>query len=697
EVERVLANKQSTGGRVVLRRLNRTEYRNSLRDLLDLDIDFARNLPPEPLSPEGFKNNGASLGMSALELEYMLDAARDALGRVIVEGPEPEVFTHESEKTTTDKNTKNISNRLGRQGTFVAKILKFPDVGDFEIRVKARAELPESGIVPRMRLRMGFRADTQTPSREIATVDVPGGEVRTLTFRGRIEEFPMQSRTQSKYPGQLVWLDNAYVAGWPAPKGTRVIEEVDRKGRKKKRKVPLEDPAFPKIVIESFSFKAPVFTQWPPERHRQILFESDLRTSDEAAYVRQVLKRFMRRAFRRPVEDAEVESFHAWYRDVRPSVDSLEEALRETLAMVLVAPGFLYLVEPSDDSPRPLTEFERASRLSYFLWSSMPDEQLMADAEAGRLSDPEALSSIVDRMLKDPKSRAFVDGFSDQWLDLDGIDRVAINPNVYPDFDLRLKEEMKGEARAFFGEVLGRNLSALNFIDGDFVMLNEPLARHYGLSGPKSSSFEPVALKPEDRRGGVLTQGGILLATSTGEDSHPIKRAVWIRERLLDDPPDPPPPDVPDLDRSKPDLAKLTLREQLAEHRTNPACADCHRGIDPWGVTMEAYDAIGLWRDEIRRREGKRTTRQPVVARDTLPDGTEVNGVDELKAYLLSHRKDQFARGLTSKLLSYALGRSLEFSDEKTVQDITRDFVRNEYRLADLIQGIVASKPFSLK
>ncbi len=700
ELQRAIAAKQSSGGRVVIRRLNRVEYQNTMQDLLRLDLNYVRNLPSDPLSPDGFQNNGASLGMSAMQLEHFLATARNALSRAIVLGPEPEPVVHLTEKSDADKGRGNFTNQLARSGVFVSRVPDFPEEGEFEIRVRAHAKLPtQDSAYPVMKVDLGYRADTQRPSREVARIDV-APESREYVLRGRLEEFPLQSRVQSKYPGLLIWVSNAYHDGKNV-KEAMTIETVNPKNPKKKsRKTIYEaDPDFPQIVVESVEFKSPIFEAWPPNHHRQILPDSATREEGELVYMREVLEQFLARAFRRPPTEVEVKNLQRYFAKVRPTFETFEEAARETLAMALISPEFLFLVEPgSSDEKRPLNEYELASRLSYFLWSSMPDDRLFELAKAGTLSDPATLSAEVERMLQSPKSRRFVKQFTGQWLDLDQLDRVAINPEYYPDFDPALKPWMRQETEAFFAEILEQNLSALLFLDSDFVMANEPLARHYGLeNGPRTTAFEKVVLASDSRRGGLLTQASTLLGASTGEDSHPIKRAVWIRERLLHDPPAPPPPDVPSLDAENPDFAKLTVREQLAAHRDEPGCVDCHRGIDPWGIALEHFDAVGLYRETIRRKAGKKFVSNPVVAMDVLPGGHEVKGVEELRAFLLTERKDQFAHALVSKLLSYAVGRTLELTDEPEIEGIRHEFAENDYRLRKLVEIVVSSEAFRTK
>jgi hypothetical protein len=367
--------------------------------------------------------------------------------------------------------------------------------------------------------------------------------------------------------------------------------------------------------------------------------------------------------------------------------------------MVLISPDFLFLVEPSGSSKRSISDWELASRLSYFLWSSMPDTHLFNLAKKEALRKPEILEKEISRMISDERSWQFVEQFADQWLDIGALQRVAINPNYYPEFDPTLKASMRGETIHFFGELFQKNLSALNILDSNFTMLDEPLAKHYGLAGPKGSRFERVSIKPGDHRGGVLAHGSVLLGNSTGEDSHPVKRAVWIRERLLDDAPAPPPPDVPALDSTDPNFAALSVRDQLAEHRKQISCNECHRNIDPWGISLENFGADGLWREQILRKKvkGKGMIKLPVLSEAILPDGKKIEGIADLKKHLLEDRREQFARAFTSKLLTYALGRRLELIDQKTVDELTSKFIKSDYRIKDLIYLIVASKTFQSK
>ena len=688
KIDAVVAAQKHTDGRVILRRLNRTEYQNTMRDLLGIEMDYTTNLPPEALSEDGFRNNGEVLQMSDLQLEYYLEAARKGLAKAIVTGSQPEVFENEFTKTVKDKN--RGSHLLDKDQQFVAKLMDYPEEGEILIQAKVRAQFAAGRGYPRLRAAIGYRADVQAPRGFITPVDVTSEDWQTIEFRARIENFPLPSKTQSKFPGLLLWLDNAYAEGRDKP--------LKARGKGKKQKAQKGPLTYPQIEVASMTFTGPIFNDWPPSHHTNILFPSKSRSNEEA-YSKAVLRNFMSKAFRRLIADEEISPYLRFFKSARPRMESFEEAIRETLAMVLISPDFLYLVEPSGSSKRPVSDWELASRLSYFLWSSMPDPQLFSLAKKGTLSQPEVLQKEISRMISDKRSWQFVEQFADQWLDVGALQRVAINPNFYPKFDSSLKASMRGETLHFFGELFQKNLSALNILDSNFTMLDESLAKHYGLTGPKGSNFERVYLKSEDYRGGVLTQGSVLVGNSTGADSHPVKRAVWIRERLLDDPPAPPPPNVPDLDSTDPNFARLSIREQLAEHRKQVSCNECHRGIDPWGISLENFGADGLWRKKILRKKikGKGIIKLPVLAEATLPDGNAVDGIAGLKNYLLKHRRDQFARAFTSKLLTYALGRRLELVDEKSVDELTEKFIESEYRIKDLIHLVVASKTFQTK
>ena len=695
ELRRAEEVARSTGGRVVMRRLTRYEYNNTMRDLLGVEFDYAENLPPESVSRDGFQNNGSVLGISPIQVEYYLKAARLALGKAIVTGPRPEVIKHHAIKSAKVRRVKGeVSNRLGPGSRFLARLDEFPREGDVVVRVRAHAVVPDQAGFPRMKVTMGVRADVRAPEKTLAEIDVTNTEPQTFTFRGRIESFPLPGHNP-KYPGLQVTVYNVYEDGKPIPKKKRMA-------KKNRKNLPLEpDPTKPLLVIESVDFEGPVFETWPPRSHSQIFFQTSGKP-DEREYARKILARFMTRAYRRPVDESELTAMLDLLERLRTGSPSFESAVGDLLALVLVSPEFLYLVEPRNESVerQPLEEFELASRMSYFLWSTMPDDRLFELARGGKLSNPSVRQAEVRRMLADPKAWQFVKHFTDQWLDLPALDRIAVNPEFHPNFDDRLKQDMRSETRHFFAEILNKDLSAMNLIDSDFAMLNRRLAHHYGVPLPPGGDMQRVQLPEGSHRGGLLTQGSFLLSNSNGEDSHPIRRAVWLLDRLLDDPPAAPPPDVPDLETNQPDVARLSLKQQLELHRKKESCNNCHRRIDPWGVVFENYDAVGRWRTVVTGPRKKRRPRQPIDAAVKLPDGTGIDGVDGdggLKTYLVEVQGKAFARALVRRLLTYSLGRSLEYTDREAVDTLAAGFIKSDYRLRELIVAISVSRPFISK
>ena len=695
--------RRSTSGMGVIRRLTRYEYNNTMADLLGLELDYAQNLPPESNSYDGFQNNGSIMGMSSMQLEYYLKAAQLGLSMALVEGSQPERLEHigtvntSRNPTKPDKtpNTRNIQ----PGNSFWTRLFEFPTDGPIRIRVKAHAVIPEGRGPPRMRVRIGLRPDTYVTGGQVgedidvwATEEEPG----VYEFTSRLEYYPTL-KLDANFPGLLVNVYNVY------DDGTDLINMLDLRINEQYKVLNKPDPEQSWLVVESVEFVANEFEIWPPPHHQAILFKGAEIPKDEVGYAREVLKRFMARAYRRPPNKDEVNEVLSFFNEVRPIYPTFIESMRQALSMVLVSPQFLYLVEPIEKGKvsRKLTGYEVASRLSYFLWSTMPDDELMELAGNRKILRSSVLRKQVQRMLNAPQAKRFLEQFTDQWLDLQELERVAVNPQFYPDFNDRTKIAMREESQAFFAEILYNKLSALNFIDSDFTMLNERLARHYGIEGVAGNAMQRVTLLPEHRRGGVITHGSMLVGNSTGEDSHPIDRAVWILERLLDDPPSPPPANVPVLDADTPGFAQMTLKDQLAVHREDPACTNCHRKIDPWGIPLEHYDATGLFRTESLRlvskqKGGARTEKEiaDIDAFDVMSDGQEIDGVEALKAYLLSEKKDQFAEAMVAKLTTYALGRSLEFTDKEAVNKLTKDFKKRDYRLDHLIDSIVTSKLF---
>ncbi|MCA8977423.1 MAG: DUF1592 domain-containing protein, partial [Planctomycetes bacterium] len=432
---------------------------------------------------------------------------------------------------------------------------------------------------------------------------------------------------------------------------------------------------------------APVFASWPPPSHREV-FGVAADGLDERARARAVLTAFVPRAFRRPIGDDEIDRKLDLFERLRPGCDGFEAAMIEVLAAVLASPDFL-LVGPLSGAAAAegrLSAPELAMRLSLLLWCSAPDDELRTLAASGRLAEPAVLDAQVSRLLADPKGRRFPRQFVRQWLHLELLDYLHVDRKRYPHFDDDLLAAMREEPIAFFDEVLRHDLSVLEFVQADFAVVNERLARHYELRGVIGNHFRRVELVAPTPRGGLLTQAGLLAMNSDGKDSHPLKRGIWLLERLLDDPPPPPPAAVPKIDLADPEIAKLTLKQRLERHRDQPACMSCHSKIDPWGIAFEHFDAVGGWRDAIAGT--------PVDASAELFNGQRLDGAAGLERFLLGHRQDQFVRALVVKLATFALGRPLTFADRAEVDRIAGEVRRRGDGLATMLREIVRSQLF---
>lgn len=702
-LEALVESTRNVGGRVASRRLTRYEYANTMRDLLGVEFDFARELPPEPASPEGFLNNGRTLELSPTQVETYLAVAREALDLAIVTGDAPKVSVVEQEETAVGKlPRKKDGGAIPVNPEFVLDVEEFPRSGEFEITVRAGAVVPDGNDFPRMEVWLGcVPGIIHVPRKLVGAVDVtaPADDPETFVFRGRMEDYPQAGETRFganvDFDGVIVMLDFFDADGKELRYPHRRYSDPPPRPKKKGQPVPKLPPApegpLLDIVIESVRYEAPAVTSWPPQSHVALL-DPEFSGHSENERAGAALESFLPRAFRRPVRAEETARYLALFESIRAASDSFENAIREVFAAALVSPHFLHLVDTRDD-------FAIANRLSYLLWSTSPDRQLMERARNGRLGDPDILEKETARLLDDARTAEFVNRFADQWFDLGGLDRVAVNPEFFPDFDNDLKAAMRQETREFFGEIVRGDLSCLELIDSNWTMANRRLASHYGLGEvPRSGRFERVVLTPADRRGGVFGHGAFLLSNSNGESSHPIKRAVWILDRLLDSPPSPPPPDVPDLDPGNPDLAGLSLQQQLEVHREKESCRSCHENIDPWGVALEHFDATGLYRTHAAtriRKKGDAPEGAEIDAATQLPDGTELSGVDDLKRFLLQEKRPHFARSVVRRLATYALGRSLDLADRETIDRLTADFESSGFRLRGLIVDLVTSEIFT--
>jgi mono/diheme cytochrome c family protein len=559
-----------------------------------------------------------------------------------------------------------------------------PDDGTLRVRVRASRATADDGPAPALQLVFGWQASNDSQ----ASVRIGGQDLVVDAAPGAPRDYRWDVPLSQIYPRNLVRKVNK-LGDLPSPSELIKLVNASVSGGD--------------IHVEAVEVTAPVYDQWPPASHTRIFFDVAAATN-ESERARAVIAAFMARAWRRDASPAEVEQKMQLFARLRPACDSMQQAVLEVLASVLSSPNFLYLVESGVESgvesapaataaepaaDAPLSDLELATRLSMFLWCSVPDAELLTVAKSGQLRSPATLAAQIARLLADDKSRRFCRQFVRQWLGMHSLDYLHVDGKLYPRFDDALREAMRDEPAAFFAEVLRADHSVLEFVHADFTMANERLAQHYGVSDVVGNEFRRIELQPGQRRGGLLTQAGLLAMNSDGKDSHPLKRGVWMLERLLDDPPPPPPAAVPEIDLADPEIAKMTLKQQLENHRNAAACMSCHVKIDPWGIAFENYDAVGTWRTEVQG--------QPVDAVGVLFNGQRLDGIDGLKRFLLESRQDQFVRAMVTKLLTFALGRPLSFADRAAVDEIAAQARQRGDGLASMVTTIATSALFRSK
>jgi len=554
-----------------------------------------------------------------------------------------------------------------------------PDRGTLRIRVFASRSPEADHGIPSLRWEFGFQASNNSAaSKRVSTRDIdilaPAGKPEVYEWNIALSEVtlrnPMRRSAQmgdTPNPSEYLKLHNHAVS-----KGD--------------------------VHIDWIEITAPAFESWPPPSHRGILgdtpaYADALGEQNETETARKLLRDFMTRAWRREISETEVQSKVDLFNDFRPSCDDFQQAMIEVFATVLSSPQFLYLgLDTPAESPaneigtESGEDFALATRLAMFLWCSIPDEELLGLARQGKLRNPGVLDGQVERMLNDPRSNRFSKQFVRQWLGMQLLDYLKVDSKTYPHFDPTLRESMQEEPIAFFNEVLRNNRSVVDFLHADYVVINERLALHYGLPHVEGSHFRKVNLDSGHPRGGLLTQAGLLAMNSDGTDSHPLKRGIWMLERILNDPPPPPPPAVPEIDLADPEIAKMTLKERMEDHRNDPACNSCHAKIDPWGIAFEHFDAVGSWRTTIRG--------QPVDASSQLFNREPLEGMDGLKRFLLTKRQDQFVLAMVHHLSTFALGRPLTFGDRSEVNRIAAELRSGGDGLATLVTLIVKSELF---
>lgn len=694
-------------GRVGLRRLNRTEYQNTVRDLLGVDVDL-KNLLPDDAVTSGFDNSAEALHVSSFLMGSYLEAADHVLNLAIANGPRPPTIDKrlsiKDERTvkSTGSVYRHVDDGVAIFSSWVSANIQVT-LWQFASRHRGqyRFRLSGYGIQTGKPVTFHVLVGPLNAAAQQALVDyftVPAGEPTVVEFVHHLE------------PQQTLRIVTDGLGATPP--------EVQKVGADK-----YEGPG---LVVQWVDVEGPLLESWPPPSHRRLVGDMqqvpvpsagnasglEIVSQQPLADAERILRDFTRRAFRRAVTDEDIRPFLARVSAKLQQGDSFEQALRVGLRSVLISPQFLFLREKmgaagrTQDASQPLDDFALASRLSYFLWSSMPDDELLSLAEQRMLHGPETLRQQVERMLQDPKAAAFTENFVGQWLNLRTIDATMPDRMLYPEYDDILKVSMMKEVLLFFGEVLKNDLSLTNFAASDFTMLNGRLARHYGIPNVEPElEFHKVSLRPESHRGGVLTMGAVLKVTANGTTTSPILRGAWVLDRILGTPP--PKPTV-DVEAIEPDIrGATTIRNQLAKHRQNAACASCHAQIDPPGFALENFDVIGGWRDHYRSigngepviTNGRRVRylNGPAVdAADALPDGRRFTNIDEYKQLLLQD-KDQLARAMAVKLLSYATGAEPTDADQPEIEKIVGRIRDKNYGLRSLVHEVVQSETFRQK
>lgn len=703
--------KRSAQGRAVFRRLNRVEYENTIRDLLGIRIDLQDVLPQDGAAA-GFDNVGEALHTSSFLMERYLEAAEKALDLAIANKPRPPLIKKRyslKDQHQVKSTTERVFRKLGDTVVMFSSsawqavhLYQFypPDRGKYRFRISASA----------------FQSDRPVTYRLDAGLM---GMVGKTHLVGYFDATPLSrdaQRSENDTP-VLEFVDELEARSTIRihPYNLASAQVVDKIGADKYQG--------PGLAVHWVEVEGPLHDTWPPESHRRIF--GDLKQAPAANYrvevvspspeadAKRIITTFARRAWRRAVTEDDVMPVLALVKAKLAEKYSFERAVRVGLMAVMLSPNFLFLRE----SPGKLDDFALASRLSYFLWSTMPDEELFTLAEQGKLGRPETVRLQVERMLKHPKAAAFTENFAGQWLGLREIDATMPSHILYPEYDDMLKESMLKETYLFFDELLKNDLSLTNFISSDFSMLNPRLAKHYGIKlaseerkppaevRQASWEFRKTTLPADSHRGGVLTMASVLKVTANGTYTSPILRGAWVLDRMLGTPPPRPPDGIAAVE---PDIrGATTIRQQLAKHRQVASCASCHAKIDPPGFALESFDVIGGWRTHYRATgNGKSVVidgrRMPylqgpkVDPADVLPDGRRFQNIDELKQLLLRD-KEQIARALTGRLVTYATGAPPQTADQPEIDAIVRRVAARDYGLRTLVHEIVASQLFRKK
>lgn len=638
-------------GRMIAHRLNRTEYSNTIRDLLGVHFRADRDFPADD-SGHGFDTIGELLNVSPLLMErYMAAAERISHWALSTEMPDKPL---EIDYRSRDDRIR----RMGRSAIELDHQVEF--AGEYTVRFELPGERPAVDGVDATPVTLGFWMDGEL----LATKEIQTKPSGLVYFNPYSEEEMRLFLPPGDHVFRAAFIDDAFV---------QTLPDDDVYSSEKNK------------YISGVVFAGPYASDTERATRVRIL---TCDPSSGQACVERIIGDLARRAYRRPVTEREVASLAEFVELAQSNGQSAEEGVQLALQAILVSPHFLFRIEHDRDPLDPeavhdVSQYELASRLSYFLWSSMPDEELFSLAREGRLSDPDVLDQQVDRMMADPRAIAFAENFAGQWLETRNLDVVKPDPDLFEAWDVELREAMKRETAMFFQYIMSENRPISDFLDADYTFLNERLAEHYGIEGVTGPDFRRVALVT-DQRGGVLGQAAVLTVSSYPTRTSPVIRGKYVLENVLGLPPPPPPPNVPALEASGDGTAR-SMREQLSLHRSDPVCASCHSKMDPLGFGLENYDAIGRWREA----EGEFA----IDPTGTLPDGQAFATTAEMRA-LLAGQLPQFSRMLTEKMMTYALRRGLEVYDRPTIEGIQRALAEDDYRFQTMVHEIAKSLPF---
>ncbi len=683
-------------GRPALHRLNRAEYADVIRDLLDLKIEAADYLPADDAS-FGFDNVANVLGLSPALQERYISAARQ-ISRLAVGDPAtaPIVATYRV-RSDISQNEHIEGLPLGTRGGVLIHH-NFPLDGEYAFKVKmlkSTVDLLFGGSAPDETLELavnGQRVQTLTINPPLKPVPGANEKVKNDGF----DPAAATKLSMSQPPDTLE--ARVFVKAGPQTVTAAFLQRS--LGPVEDLAEPLErstfDPSDPRGLphVLSVSIAGPFNAKGSgdtPSRRRIFVCHPDS-AADEMPCARKIISTLARRAYREPVGDADLETLLGFYQQGRNN-GTFENGIELALRRMLASPQFVFRFERDPAGVTPgsnyrIGDLELASRLSFFLWSSIPDDELLNLASQGKLRNPAILEQQVRRMLADPKSQAIVDNFAGQWLYLRNLRGVAPDLEEFPNFDDNLRQAFKTETELFFGSIMHEDHNVLDLLNANYTFVNDRLARHYGIPNVDGSQFRRVTVTQDARRG-LLGQGSILTVTSVATRTSPVQRGKWLLENVLGNPPNPPPAGVPPLKENAAGAAQMTVRQRMEQHRKDPTCAGCHKVLDPLGFALDNFDGVGAWR--VRGEDGS-----PIDASGVLGDGTKVNGPVDLRNALLS-RPNVFVGTMTTKLMTYALGRGVEYYDMPEIRAIVHEAERNDYRFSSLIMGVVKSAPFQMR